>query len=50
MECHAQDVANLKEKKSDPMIDNLGQYIVPIVIASAVGIFIGTRLWILFKK
>lgn len=50
MECHAQGVANLKEKLGDPMIDNLGQYILPIVIASAVGIFIGTRLWILFKK
>ncbi|RDJ32250.1 MAG: hypothetical protein DWQ18_08920 [Crenarchaeota archaeon] len=50
MDCHAQDVANLKEKQGDFMIDNLGQYIVPIVIASAVGIFIGTRLWILFKK
>ena len=49
-ECHAQDVANLKEKQGDSMIDNLGQYIVPIVIASAVGIFIGTRLYILFKK
>lgn len=50
MECHAQDVVNLKEKPSDSMIDNLGQYIVPIVIASAVGIFIGMRLWIMFKK
>ena len=50
MECRVQDVANLKEKPSDSMIDNLGQYIVPIVIASAVGIFIGTRLYILFKK
>ncbi|KAF6243945.1 hypothetical protein C6988_00590 [Nitrosopumilus sp. b1] len=49
-ECRAQDVANLKEKQGDSMIDNLGQYIVPIVIASAVGIFIGTRLYILFKK
>ena len=50
MECRAQDVANLKEKPGDSMFENLGQYIVPIVIASAVGIFIGTRLWILFKK
>lgn len=50
MECHAQDVVNLKEKPGDSMFDNLGQYVVPIVIASAVGIFIGIRLWILFKK
>jgi len=26
------------------------EIIVPVLIASAVGIFIGTRLWILFKK
>ena len=29
---------------------NEGQFVVPILIASAVGIFIGTRIWILFKK
>lgn len=27
-----------------------GQIIIPIMIVLAVGIFIGTRLWILFKK
>lgn len=27
-----------------------GQFIVPILIVLAVGIFIGARLWILFKN
>jgi len=27
-----------------------GQIIVPIIIAVAVGIFVGTRIWILFRK
>jgi bifunctional DNA-binding transcriptional regulator/antitoxin component of YhaV-PrlF toxin-antitoxin module len=27
-----------------------GQIIVPALIAIAVGIFVGTRIWILFKK
>ncbi|KEQ56917.1 hypothetical protein AAA799P11_00113 [Marine Group I thaumarchaeote SCGC AAA799-P11] len=27
-----------------------GQIIVPLLIAAAVGIFVGTRLWIMFKK
>jgi len=29
---------------------NIGQYLVPILIISAVGILVGTRMWILFKK
>lgn len=27
-----------------------GQVIVPLLIAIAVGTFVGTRLWIMFKK
>jgi len=27
-----------------------GQIIVPILIASAVGIFVGTRIWMMFRK
>jgi len=27
-----------------------GQIIIPILIVAAVGIFVGSRLWILFKK
>jgi hypothetical protein len=28
----------------------IGQIVVPLLIAAAVGIFIGTRLWIMFRK
>jgi hypothetical protein len=27
-----------------------GQIIIPILIVAAVGIFVGSRLWILFRK
>jgi len=29
---------------------NEGEFIVPILIVLAVGIFIGSRIWILFRK
>ncbi len=29
---------------------NEGQIVVPLIIATAVGLFIGPRLWILFRK
>jgi len=32
------------------MEQNIGQYLVPILIITAVGILVGTRIWILFKK
>lgn len=27
-----------------------GQIIIPLLIVAAVGIFVGTRIWIMFKK
>jgi hypothetical protein len=30
--------------------NELGQYLIPILIIAAVGIFVGSRIWLMFRK
>jgi len=32
------------------MEENIGKIVIPILIISAVGIFVGSRIWMLFRK